>query len=915
MNAAHRSRLSALAVAALACSVALAPTACSGGDGSRGSTGEALAAGNIDANDVMSDADLTGGQGVSAAQVQAFLASKGSALAGYVDPQSGRTAADLIVSLSTASHISPVYMLTRIEGESSLVTSGTLDHLDQATGCGCPDSQACNPANSGFYNQISCAASGTRGYLQSLASGGSTVSGWRVGAPKDTLDPCTIVPANAATAALYTYTPWVGQYSTSSCGRAGYGGTSLIATIFKEYAPAFPGASTGGDCSASQSSTPGIAALAIANVGQGACTTNTLGGTAFDSSCSGNGGAPEYWCADFARWVWAAAGAGDVAQLTAAAGSFYVYGVNHGTLSSTPAVGDAVVFDYKGGGVADHVAIVSQVNGDGTIETVSGDWGGQSGSEAQFASTSHVVLNAPAYPGVVGTSPGIIGMTISGFVAPAGVASCVPAPPPQFVAVAATPDGMGYWEVKGDGTVVAHGTAGDHGSPKGPLAAPVVGIASTPSGKGYWLVAADGGLFTFGDAGFHGSMGGQHLNAPVVGMAATPSGQGYWMAAADGGLFTFGDASFYGSMGGKKLNAPVVGMAATADGKGYWMAAADGGLFTFGDAAFYGSMGGKKLAAPVVGMAASPAGKGYWMVGADGGLFAFGDAAFYGSAAGAPHAPIVGMASDRGGYWLLAGDGTILPFGNAPVAGSGPYVGLAHTPGGGGYWEAGADGSVYAFGDAAWFGSMAGKKLNAPVVGIAPTPSGKGYWLAASDGGLFTFGDAGFHGSMGGQHLNAPVVGIASTPTGNGYWMAAADGGLFAFGDAGFHGSMGGQHLNAPVVGIAATPSGNGYWMAAADGGLFAFGDAGFHGSMGGQRLNAPVVGIAATSSGNGYWMVASDGGLFAFGDAPFGGSAANVPHAPITSMSTDASAGYWMMAHDGAIYSFGGAGYHGGAN
>jgi hypothetical protein len=165
-----------------------------------------------------------------------------------------------------------------------------------------------------------------------------------------------------------------------------------------------------------------IATLATANVGQGACTKNTLGGSAFESSCTGNGGQPEYWCADFAIWVWANVGA-DVSGLTAAAGSFYVYGQNNGTLSNSPAVGDAVVFDYQGGGVADHVAIVTQVNANGTIESVSGDWNGQSGTEAQFSSTSHVVLNSPAYGDTVGSSPSVMGMTISGFISPVGLTS------------------------------------------------------------------------------------------------------------------------------------------------------------------------------------------------------------------------------------------------------------------------------------------------------------------------------------------------------------------------------------------------------------------------------------------------------------------------------------------------------------
>ena len=135
---------------------------------------------------------------------------------------------------------------------------------------------------------------------------------------------------------------------------------------------------------------------------------------------------------------------------------------------------------------------------------------------------------------------------------------------------------------------------------------PIVAVAATPDGKGYWEVASDGGVFDFGDAAFEGSMGGQHLNAPIVGMAATPDGKGYWEVASDGGVFNFGDAAFVGSMGGQHLNAPIVGMAATPDGKGYWEVASDGGVFSFGDAGFYGSMGGTTLNKPIVGMASRP---------------------------------------------------------------------------------------------------------------------------------------------------------------------------------------------------------------------------------------------------------------------------------------------------------------------
>jgi hypothetical protein len=68
-------------------------------------------------------------------------------------------------------------------------------------------------------------------YFEDLDTRGTTVSGWAVGESKRSQDPCTITPANRATAALYTYTPWVGAY-TDSCGRGGVGGSSLVALSY-----------------------------------------------------------------------------------------------------------------------------------------------------------------------------------------------------------------------------------------------------------------------------------------------------------------------------------------------------------------------------------------------------------------------------------------------------------------------------------------------------------------------------------------------------------------------------------------------------------------------------------------------------------------------------------------------------------
>ena len=238
--------------------------------------------------------------------------------------------------------------------------------------------------------------------------------------------------------------------------------------------------------------------------------------------------------------------------------------------------------------------------------------------------------------------------------------------PTDYVGIASTADGGGYWVAKGDGGMFSFGDAAFYGSAGNlHLNMPAVGVATTSDEKGYWIGAADGGLFAFGDAPFLGSMGGEKLNGPVVGIAGTKNG--YWLVGDDGGVFAFGDA-FYGSMGGKTLNAPVSGIAATPSGKGYWLVAKDGGVFAFGDAPFLGSMGGQHLNAPVVGIAATASGKGYWLVAADGGMFSFGDAKFFGSMGGqALNAPVSGMAArpQGDGYWLVAKDGGVFAFGAA----------------------------------------------------------------------------------------------------------------------------------------------------------------------------------------------------------------------------------------------------------
>jgi CHAP domain len=112
--------------------------------------------------------------------------------------------------------------------------------------------------------------------------------------------------------------------------------------------------------------------------------------------------ASEFWCADFAKWVWEQAGVtSDLGNLNAGANSFTAWGYAHHepvTLDrNDPAVGDVVVFfppsatqkavdtsDPWDEPSADHVGIVTAVNTNGTVDLVNGDFMGPTNISVQY---------------------------------------------------------------------------------------------------------------------------------------------------------------------------------------------------------------------------------------------------------------------------------------------------------------------------------------------------------------------------------------------------------------------------------------------------------------------------------------------------------------------------------------------------
>lgn len=178
------------------------------------------ALGSFDRNEIIPDAEMLDDEAFTAKELDAFLArpyphlhQNGSCLSKM--KFDGKTAGTLIFETAQKYGLNPLFILTHLQKESSLIgnTSATCSQtrLNKAFGCGCPDGAACDAQYTGFAKQLDCSGKLTRKYLQDLASKGVTIAGWSIGAPKKTLDKYTVTPKGLAAAALYTYTPWVGD--------------------------------------------------------------------------------------------------------------------------------------------------------------------------------------------------------------------------------------------------------------------------------------------------------------------------------------------------------------------------------------------------------------------------------------------------------------------------------------------------------------------------------------------------------------------------------------------------------------------------------------------------------------------------------------------------------------------------------
>jgi len=185
----------------------------------------------FDPNRVLADADIFDVEGMNKQDLIDFLKNKGALAYVKVTDIDGqeKTAADVIWRVANSYKINPKYLLVLLQKEQSLVEDPdpSQKQLDWATGYAVCDSCSMNDPDvlpfKGFANQLEWAAKQHREkYLLQLLTTGSTISGKGIGISM-IVDGMTVIPANHATAMLYTYTPHInGNYNLWKIWRQWY---------------------------------------------------------------------------------------------------------------------------------------------------------------------------------------------------------------------------------------------------------------------------------------------------------------------------------------------------------------------------------------------------------------------------------------------------------------------------------------------------------------------------------------------------------------------------------------------------------------------------------------------------------------------------------------------------------------------
>jgi len=194
---------------------------------------EATSGADFDPGNIISDSTWHDTSAMNSAQVQSFLSAqvagcsnnnclRNYAQATYNKPSttqcaaysgsSSESAATIIVRVSVACRLNPQVMLVTLQKEQALITAkGPSDWaLAHATGYGCPDTNPCNPAYAGFFDQVYGAAA-QFGRYETYATSYAYQAHKVVNILYNPNAACGSKPVyiqNQATANLYIYTPY-----------------------------------------------------------------------------------------------------------------------------------------------------------------------------------------------------------------------------------------------------------------------------------------------------------------------------------------------------------------------------------------------------------------------------------------------------------------------------------------------------------------------------------------------------------------------------------------------------------------------------------------------------------------------------------------------------------------------------------
>lgn len=187
----------------------------------------------FDANNLLEDKTLRDTTTITVEDIQGLFdktpSGRKSGLADY--EEDGKSAATILVDAAVRNGINPLELVVRAQMHGGLVASSAVaaGKLDEALGCASENFK-------GLTKQAECAAGLIGRAIDDAKTSFGTATGWVVGQSKTTRDGVRIKPENAATAALYTYTPYVGKEGGGNDESSG--GAYMHVQIWNSYAKA-----------------------------------------------------------------------------------------------------------------------------------------------------------------------------------------------------------------------------------------------------------------------------------------------------------------------------------------------------------------------------------------------------------------------------------------------------------------------------------------------------------------------------------------------------------------------------------------------------------------------------------------------------------------------------------------------------